>query len=156
LIASHPEILPFDQIDPGFVDAVSIRTQLPVGGNSLDNFLITGRGEIVLVECKLWRNPEARRKVVGQILDYASEIATWDYEQLDTAVRHARPAPGFSKESPLFDRIKDTDGFDEHRFIDAVIRNLRRGRFLLLVVGDGIREGVTSIAEFLQQHAGLH
>lgn len=156
LIASHPEILPFDQIDPGFVDAVSICTQLPIGGNSLDNFLITGKGDIVLVECKLWRNPEARRQVIGQILDYASEIATWDYEQLDTAVRRAKPTPGLLKDSRLFERVRNTDGLDEHRFVDAVSRNLKRGRFLLLVVGDGIRQGVTSIAEFLQQHAGLH
>jgi len=34
--------------------------------------------------------------------------------------------------------------------------NLRRGRFLLLIVGDGIREGVEAIAEYLHAHAGLH
>ena len=45
---------------------------------------------------------------------------------------------------------------DEASFIDAVSRNLRRGRFLLLIVGDGIREGVESMTEFLQQYAGLH
>jgi len=25
-------------------------------------------------ECKLWRNPEARRKAVGQVLDYAKDL----------------------------------------------------------------------------------
>src|SRR5207248_771526 len=35
-------------------------------------------------------------------------------------------------------------------------KNLRQGRFLLLIVGDGIREGVEAIAEYLQVHAGLH
>ena len=44
-------------------------------------------------------------------------------------------------------------GLGESSFFDAVSRNLRRGRFLLLIVGDGIREGVETIAEFLQQHA---
>jgi hypothetical protein len=39
---------------------------------------------------------------------------------------------------------------------DALTANLRRGRFLLLIVGDGIREGVEAIAEYLQAHAGLH
>src|ERR1700719_3946724 len=41
-------------------------------------------------------------------------------------------------------------------FNDALTANLRRGRFLLLIVGDGIREGVEAIAEYLQLHAGLH
>jgi len=29
------------------------------------------RGRVILAECKLWRNPEARREVVAQIPDYA-------------------------------------------------------------------------------------
>src|SRR5438270_5314743 len=40
--------------------------------------------------------------------------------------------------------------------MNALTANLRRGRFLLLIVGDGIREGVEAIAEYLQLHAGLH
>jgi len=34
--------------------------------------------------------------------------------------------------------------------------NLRRGRFFLLIVGDGIREGVEAITDYLQAQAGLH
>ena len=45
---------------------------------------------------------------------------------------------------------------DEIGFNDALTFNLRRGRFLLLIVGDGIRGGVEAIAEYLQAHAGLH
>ena len=33
--------------------------------------------------------------------------------------------------------------------MDSVSRNLRKGNFLLLIVGDGIREGAAGIAEFL-------
>ncbi|MGB8417807.1 hypothetical protein [Paraburkholderia sp.] len=44
----------------------------------------------------------------------------------------------------------------EIAFNDALTKNLRRGRFLLLIVGDGIREGVEAISEYLQIHAGLH
>jgi hypothetical protein len=53
-------------------------------------------------------------------------------------------------------RSRPGSEIDQTSFIDAVSRNLRRGRFLLLIVGDGIREGVESMTEFLQQHAGLH
>src|ERR1700742_3528378 len=38
----------------------------------------------------------------------------------------------------------------------AVTANLRRGRFLLLILGDGVREDVEAIASYLQAHAGLH
>jgi len=45
---------------------------------------------------------------------------------------------------------------DEVAFSDKLTFNLRRGRFLLLLVGDGIRERVEAIADYLQDHAGLH
>lgn len=45
---------------------------------------------------------------------------------------------------------------DEVEFNDNLTANLQRGRFLLLLVGDGIRERVEAIAEYLQGHAGLH
>ena len=44
----------------------------------------------------------------------------------------------------------------EAQFVDAVSRNLRLGRMLLLIVGDGIREGTETLAEYLQLHAGFH
>jgi hypothetical protein len=38
---------------------------------------VTPSGLPVLVECKLWRNPQARHQVVSQILDYAKELSRW-------------------------------------------------------------------------------
>jgi hypothetical protein len=46
-------------------------------------------------------------------------------------------------------------GADEAAFVDAVGRNLRLGRFLLLVAGDGIREGTESIIQFMHGHSGM-
>jgi hypothetical protein len=59
--------------------------------------------------------------------------------------------------NPLLDMVRAADPkIDEARFHDTLTANLRRGRFLLLIVGDGIREGVEAIAGYLQLHAGLH
>ena len=104
-----------------------------------------------MVECKLWRNPQARREVVAQILDYAKEISRWSYRELDEAVRSARRS-----DDTLFDLVRKDEGkLDEATFVDDVTRNLANGRFLLVVVGDGIREGVERIAEYLRQFAGI-
>ncbi|GIK35883.1 MAG: hypothetical protein AMXMBFR45_01770 [Gammaproteobacteria bacterium] len=54
-------------------------------------------------------------------------------------------------------RVLPIAELDEARFVDAITRNLRRGRrILLLVVGDGIREGAETLGEYLQLHAGFH
>ena len=41
-------------------------------------------------------------------------------------------------------------------FIDAVSRNLQRGRMLVMVLGDGIRQEAEALASLLQSHAGAH
>ncbi|MEZ8108918.1 hypothetical protein ACED56_07535 [Vibrio splendidus] len=56
----------------------------------------------------------------------------------------------------LFDIIR-AGGHEvlEAAFIDTVQRNLSKGRFLLLVVGDGIREGAFEIKDFLNSNASM-
>lgn len=51
---------------------------------------------------------------------------------------------------------EQVEDLDEIGFVDAVNRNLRLGRFLLLIVGDGIRERMEGIASYLQAHAYLN
>lgn len=107
-----------------------------------------------LVECKLWRSPEARRKVVAQILDYARALKKWTFSDLQREAARARKEQNFD----LAAHVCDAGGipnFDKAAFIDNVTRNLQKGRLLLLVVGDGIREGVEAIAEYLQAATSL-
>jgi hypothetical protein len=150
LVHEHPTVLPIERIEPGFARVVPVCQELPLRSGSLDNLLMTPDGNLVLVECKLWRNPQARREVLAQIIDYAKDLIRLDYEALEDAVRRARR----DQSSSLY-RLVDSD-LDEASFVDAVARNLRLGRVLLIVAGDGITEQVQAIADYLQQHAGLH
>ena len=148
----HPEVLPFGEIDPSFGPVMPLCRELPTNAGYLDVAYVGVTGRIALVECKLWRSPEARREVVGQILDYAKELALWDYERLSRAVGSATRRSG----DALWDIAAAQDpNLDQAVFVDDVTRNLEEGRFLLLIVGDGIREGVESIAAFLQSQPGL-
>jgi hypothetical protein len=160
LIVNHPQVLPVDQIERAFTGLIPVCAELEVIPSRayLDVFLVTPKGDLALIECKLWRNPEARREVVGQIIDYAKDFATWDYQTLEAAVNRSRTLGGGSAAKPrsLYEMVSQGSEIDEASFVDAVSRNLKRGRFLLLIVGDGIREGVESMTEFLQQYAGLH
>lgn len=153
LVHEHPKCLPIAEIDPTFCGAVPICRELNTPAGAIDNFMVTPSGLPILVECKLWRNPEGRREVVGQILDYAKELSRWSSSDLQREVRRRVGGAG----DPLL-RLLRLAGHevDEVDFNDALTLNLRRGRFLLLIVGDGIREGVEAIAEYLQAHAGLH
>ena len=152
LIDAHPAVLPVSDIEPALVPLTAVCRELPLPSGYVDNLLVTPDGGIVVVETKLWRNPQARREVVGQVLDYAKDLAAFSYDQLEAAVAIARRDRG----SKLFDIVcgPEAEADDERRFVDAVSRNLRLGRLLLLIVGDGIQESAERLGDFLQRYVG--
>jgi hypothetical protein len=152
LIYSNTNLLPVNEIEPAFSPLIPICRELPTPAGPLDILFCNDRGMLTLVECKLWRNPEARREVVGQILDYAKEFSRWSYEDLNEAISRRN-----GKGNSLFQIICGINSeIEESEFVDSVSRNLKSGKFLLLIVGDGIREGVENISNFLQKHASLN
>jgi hypothetical protein len=158
LIQKNPNILPVAEIEPAFTPLISIGKEVPTADGSIDNLFISPNGNLTIVETKLWRNPEARRQVVGQIIDYAKEITRWTYEDLDNRVRTYNKK--YRKEdSNIIDTIKmfeNIDDDDENKIVDKISRKMKRGEFLLLIVGDGIRESVEAMAEFINQTPQLH
>lgn len=149
LLFRHAEILPLGKIDPAYDDAVPVCRELGSRAGAADVLYLTPTGRIILAEFKLWRNPEARREVVGQILDYARVLASWSYDDLEREVRSR------TKRSP-YEIVSQAHGdVREALFVDRVARNLKRGEFLLLIIGDGIREGVKEIVDYVQEHSGL-
>jgi hypothetical protein len=150
-------VLPIWDIEPAFTPAVPVCIELPLASNFLDLFLATPRGDLVAVECKQWRNPEARREVISQAIDYAAKLQSLGYGELQTAVRRALKDETFDLYRHAVKEAGELQpSMEESEFIDAVSRNLQRGRCLLLIVGDGIREEAEAMTEFLQQHAGAH
>ena len=152
LLFAHPALIPVGDIEPLFAGLRPLARELPVGGGFLDLIFMNGEGYLTLVETKLWRNPEARRTVVAQIIDYASHLSTWTYDALRQAVLSCRSHDAWTSSDPLVDLASDgDDDVDEREFVDRMNRNLRLGRFVLLIVGDGIHEGVEQMADFLNQ-----
>lgn len=153
LIHDHPQIMPVHRLDPSYGCVFTVARELSIPGvGFVDVLLADERGRLVVVECKLWRNPQARREVVGQILDYAREISRYGYEDLQRQVSIATRRSG----NVLYDLAREAGStLDEAAFVDRVARDLAAGRFLLLVVGDGITEGTRRIGEYLRDQPGL-
>jgi hypothetical protein len=154
LIFNHPEMLPIGSIEPAFADAVAIACEIPCSHGYIDNLYLTPRGDIVVVEVKLWKNPQARREMVAQVLDYVAALMTMDYSTFEQALRQAKPTLVAGSLWKVFE--DHPDALPEAAFIDAVSRNLQRGRLLALAVGDGVRAEAHALASLLQSHAGAH
>jgi hypothetical protein len=157
LLFSHPECLPLREIDASLGGLVPLCMELDTGAGFADILYVTPLGKIVLVETKLYRNPQARREVIAQILDYARAITSWQFEDLDRKVRDVTKLDT----RRLADRVRDAAEqmrvpFDEAQFIDTINRSLARADVLLLIIGDGITSSTQSLVEFLEQHGSLH
>lgn len=147
LVVEHPSVLPVQELDPAFGPLIPIGREIGTPVGAIDALFVSPSGTLTIVEAKLWRNPQARREVVGQIIDYATALSTWSYEDLDAACRSAT-------NRQLWELVaSEADGEllpGEADFVDGVTRGLRTGRFLLLVVGDGIREEVERMTAYVQ------
>ena len=152
LVHDHPGLIPMVDIEPAYMGLVSICREMPTPAGYVDNLWLTAWGGIVIGEAKLVRNPQARREVIAQALDYARAISKWSYEDLQSAVRKALSRPDAS----LWELVEPESDLTEEQFVDSVERRLRTGQLLLLIIGDGIQEGVELLTSHLQLHAGLH
>ena len=155
LIHRHPACLPMDQIEPGIGHLIPVCMELPVSVGAVDNLFITPEGNLVIAEVKLWGNPEARRKVVAQALEYATALFKLDYTGLEQAVMKADFNGAEAPES-LYSLVDGADAPPESVFADRVADNLRQGRIVVVIVGDEIRPQADELVTGLQAHANFH
>jgi hypothetical protein len=151
LVFDYPALIPLEEIEPGAGDFVPLCRELGFNQRGTSVFLdilgVTRSGRLALVECKLWRNPQARREVIAQTLEYASLLRRLSYSDLTAKLA----GKGLTGSNPIFDAASSRwPELHEAAFVDAVSRSLKRGDFHLFVAGDGIRSDLHSISEHLE------
>ena len=137
ILAAHPHLIP--GVSEG---AVSCREFVSAGGHA-DLVVVDVDGTVTLVECKLAKNPEIRREIVGQMFDYASSLWKMSVADFDARWR-AR-----NRES-LFQEISEDD-FD---LKEAVAANLAEGRFRIVLAVDAINSDLKRMVEYLNAMSG--
>jgi len=158
LLFDNPSLLPTMDIEPAFSPCYSVARELPTEAGSIDLLFVSPLGYLTIVETKLIRNPEARREVVAQTLDYAKELSQWKYDDLIEAIRKIRVSPLNKDYDPLLEIFKgktEDEDLDPIQFQRSVSQCLRHGRFLLLIIGDKISEDVEGLVKYLQNFAHL-
>jgi|CXWL01.1.fsa_nt_gi hypothetical protein len=155
LIAENADLLPGDQIDPGnprrflLIDReVSVPGEGAIG--FLDHLFVDQDATPTLVEVKRGGNPQIRREVIGQLLEYAANAPlTWAQGRIRAlfearCVRDRRD-PREEMHTAL------GDGLEEEPFWAAADLALRERRMRLIVVTDRLAPELRRIVEFLNQ-----
>lgn len=155
IVFENPLCLPISDIDESYNPVVPVCKELNTGAGELDVLMVTPNGELLIIEMKLWKNPGSRREVVAQVLDYAKELSMWSYSDLEREINKNLGTKGNHLYSVA---SKDNKGvvLNETDFVDAVSRNLRLGKFLLIIAGDGIREGAQNLVGFIKRAGNLN
>ncbi len=153
LLIANPSLLPSKDIDESWDNLIPLGREVPVTAGAIDNLYITPEGLICLVETKLWRNPEAHRTVVAQIIDYAKDLSKMTFDEFKNSVEksilHREKSDFWHRISKY---IKDVDQIE---FQSKIKENLTRGRFLLLIVGDRIYPEVAMLLDAIQSAPNL-
>lgn len=118
-IFAEPELVIGPCRTGGRVDSDEVwipwRIEVNFGAGPIDVLLLSSHGRIGIVETKLSYNPQKRREVVAQVLNYALSLQESDREDL--------PDLPDSPDAPLEEDL---------------IECLRSGRFLLIIAGDAL------------------
>ena len=153
IFEEYPAIIPGKQISSEDSDPprfVLLRREMPIANWSLDHLFVDQYGVLTLVETKLFNNPESRREVIGQIIEYASnaELNWSDGKLREGAITYwSRKNPPVDVDSILSNEFGDDLNIDD--FWDKIETNLKDGNFRLIIASDSIRPEIRRMIEYL-------
>jgi len=152
LLANHPALLAGEQMNTGAPRRwLLISRELGVpstsdGGNiwEVDHLFLDQDAIPTIIEAKRSSNPDIRREVVGQMLEYAANaVANWSVDKM----RDVFEANTLDPIQKLADFLEPDANPDE--FWQRVGTNLLAGRVRLVFVADIIPERLRRVVEFL-------
>lgn len=160
LIAEHPDLLGGEQVRPEdprrwiCVCREKGVAEIPDAAArwAVDLLVIDQDAIPTLVEVKRGANPEIRRAIVGQMLEYAAHAAgTWTADELRLAFEETTRASGLDPGDELATLLQTDGEPDADDFWRRVAVNLDAKRLRLLFVADDIPDPLKRIAAFLNE-----
>lgn len=109
----------------------------------LDILAVTETGKLILIECKLWKNPQARREVLAQAFEYASLLQSLSYSDLSSKLRKHIDS---GNEDPIVFALRRAGAsVDESLLISRIDQGIKKGNFHIVIAGDGIRTDLINL-----------
>ena len=162
----NPDVIPVD--DLGLSELMVVGREATLESGWADLLAVTRSGEILIIEFKNQGNAQARREVVGQLLDYGA--ALWkkcpSYDLFDKATAKPYFGSTYCKDRRLKDKLSleaaaieffEFAAADEQsgtaddlaRFKNGIEATLKNGDFVYVIVCPDIPVSARSIIEYL-------
>ncbi len=162
LIAKYPDVLAGEQMTPDEPRRwLLVRREMGIADRaesgdrwSVDHLLIDQDAVPTLVEAKLEDNPEIRRKIVGQLLEYAAHATRyWTIEQVRRLfeAKHGGEELGRARLAEFLDESEPEEDAYE-KFWARVDTNLRADNIRLLFAVDRLPDELAHVVAFLNRN----
>jgi hypothetical protein len=145
LIAKFPEIIvsiPELEIPP--CNSILVIREYSTSRGSIDLLMITENSDILLIETKLYRNPESHRTVVAQAIDYVKSFTDTDLDTLRSSFLRSRYS-----DTKLAEAL-----FSRDDFCIPLNKNIKNGYFKVLIIGDKIHPNLLGMIDSI--HSAPH
>ncbi len=147
----HPEVIAVPELD--LREVVVVGRQVPVPAGSSDLLMVDADGRVIIVETRLSHNPDLRRQVVAQAVDYGASLwrAAHTLNQFEAMVlrywhsdlcgdERLRPVTSLRQGLEIVLRERCGDKWNYAAFEAALEKNLAGGKHVLLVVASGVMD----------------
>ena len=158
LLENYPDLIPGDQISletPRKWILVKREAGIPSEDNGsdrwfLDHLFLDQDGIPTLIEAKRSCNPEIRRQIVGQMIEYASNFTShWTLEMIKANVELLHGGVEHILEESLSEIFDLEEVFSLENYWLNVDKNLQAGKIRMIFIADRIPSELRTMVEFL-------
>ena len=160
-LEQYPNLIPLGDIVEGASDLLCIGREVVAGSGSIDLLCTDKDGLLTIIETKLRRNPESRREVVGQIVEYASYVCQWSADDIYRIANgyflKSNKAPKSYKNRTIDDIMSEIvgDEFSDEEFRISIGQKLRDGKLRLIIAVDELVEQLRATVTFLNSYSSF-
>ncbi|HXN49783.1 MAG TPA: hypothetical protein VN893_24230, partial [Bryobacteraceae bacterium] len=164
VIDRSPNVLPIRDFYRNADGLWSLGREVPVdlgeAEGKIDNLLVTNDGHLVIVETKLWRNPESVREVISQTLQYGMAVSQLPSDEFEERLRRsAATGRRLGKKETVLEFLKNATQADSLQWLDDDFEDnferwRRDGEILFLIVADGIHLSVERLVHWMNGTVG--
>ena len=148
-IKENPQAIPIDELGAD-LELTIIGREFGTSSGFIDALGVDQRGQLYLIETKLYHNPDKRR-VVAQLLDYASGLWSRYANDSSAFIRAVKQEYNFDLESHL---QNENENENENSLASFKI-NLDAGHFRLIVLMDQVEDSLKDLVNFINQNSNF-
>ncbi|CAN5765041.1 hypothetical protein BH20ACT1_BH20ACT1_03580 [soil metagenome] len=149
IIAGSPSLLP----GVPEVGVLAVAEVGVAGPGRIDVLCLDLDGGLTICECKLGRNPQIKREIVGQLMAYAAALWRMPFDEFEQrVVACTKDEVGLVGGMERLATESGVSDWSRETFRSVVTDNLAKGRFRLVFAVDEITDELKRIVEFLNAH----